>query len=433
MELQAVRGTRDLLPGETEKWAEVEKWGRAVFAAFGYRELRTPLFEHTELFQRGVGETTDIVTKEMYTFEDRKGRSLTLRPEGTAPVVRAYLEHHLGQGEAGQAKLYYLGPMFRYERPQAGRYRQFFQIGAEAIGYDHPSSDAESISMLVEFLARLGLSGLSVDLNTVGCPDCRPDYHRELLAFLKSREDRLSPDSRERLGRNPLRVLDSKLPQDIEATAGAPKTFNFLCTSCSAHFAGVQRHLGLLGVPFELQARLVRGLDYYTRTVFEVKSGRLGAQNAVAGGGRYDQLVGQFGGPARPAVGFGVGLDRLMALLQESGALIETEPEAHVAVVAVGEKAFPRCLALAHQFRRSLFNGFPVRTFLDLNPGRGVKSQMKRASASGATYAVILGDEELAKGEATVKDMVSEEQFSAPLGNVVQEIGARLELKGGKP
>jgi histidyl-tRNA synthetase len=422
LELQAVRGTRDLLPGQTEKWQAVERIAHEVFAAYGYAEIRTPLFEHTELFVRGVGEGSEIVNKQMYTFQDRKGRSITLRPEGTASVVRAYLEHHLGQGEAGTCKLYYLGPMFRYERPQAGRYRQFFQIGAEAIGYAQPSVDAETIAMLVTLLGRVGLPGLSVDLNSVGCPDCRPAYNALLLAYLKANESRLSEDSKARLGLNTLRVLDSKDAGDIEVCAKAPKIWDYLCSACSSHFASVQRFLIDLKVPFKLNPRLVRGLDYYTRTAFEVFSGNLGAQNAVAGGGRYDGMVAQFSGLSRPAVGFGIGLDRLLLLLETLQIPLALPPKAQVALAALGPAAHREAMRLAQELRLA-----GVRASLDPVPGKNLKNQLKAAVESGASYAVILGDQELASGKAGVKDLQAKSQEDLPLAGLANTLTERLK------
>jgi histidyl-tRNA synthetase len=419
--IQTVRGTRDILPAETPRWQAVEALAREAFAAYGYQEIRTPIFEHTELFRRAVGEGTDIVGKEMYTFIDRGERSLTLRPEGTAAVVRSYNEHSLGQGEAGAAKLYYLGPMFRYERPQAGRFRQFHQAGAEAIGFAQPAADAEAIALLHRFLKSAGLSGLTVALNSVGCPNCRPAYTERLVQFLRGLEDRLSEESRQRLSQNPLRVLDSKLPQDVEATAKAPKTWNFLCSDCSAHFAAVNRLLGDLAIPFELNPRLVRGLDYYTRTVFEIQAQALGAQNAVAGGGRYDRLVGEFGGHDRPAVGFAVGLERLLSLLEAQGVDPAHRPVVEVFVAALGEAAWSEGFRQLESLRAA-----GLRAQMDLQAGRSLKAQFKQAASLGARFTLVLGEEELAKGVAGLKDMQQQLQQSLPLSSLVEEIHRRL-------
>jgi histidyl-tRNA synthetase len=419
--IQTVRGTRDILPAESPRWQAVEALAREAFAAYGYQEIRTPIFEHTELFRRAVGEGTDIVGKEMYTFIDRGERSLTLRPEGTASVVRSYNEHSLGQGESGAAKLYYLGPMFRYERPQAGRFRQFHQAGAEAIGFAQPAADAEAVALLHRLLRSAGLSGLSVSLNSVGCAECRPAYTERLVGHLRGLEGRLSEESRQRLGQNPLRVLDSKLPQDVEATARAPKTWNFLCTECSAHFAAVNRLLSELGIPFELNARLVRGLDYYTRTVFEIQAQALGAQNAVAGGGRYDRLVGEFGGHDRPAVGFAVGLERLLSLLEAQGVDPARRPAVEVFVAALGDAAWGEGFRQLEALRAE-----GLRALMDLQQGRSMKSQFKQAAASGARLTLVLGEEELARGMAGLKDMRQQQQESLPLAGLAAEIRRRL-------
>ncbi len=418
---QAPRGTRDLLPAQTRRWREVERVFHDVFRRYGYGELRTPLFEATELFVRGIGEGTDIVNKEMYTFDDRKGRSLTLRPEGTAGVVRSYVEHRLGQGDLGEAKLYYIGPMFRYERPQAGRYRQFWQAGVEAIGFADPVADAEVVAMLVTALRECGMADLSVDINSVGCPACRPAYLDSLRAHLLACKESLSLESQLRLETNPMRVMDSKDPKDKEAVDAAPKVTNHLCSACSAHFAQTLRHLERMGVPHQVNKKLVRGLDYYTRTAFEVLSGNLGAQNAVAGGGRYDGLIGQFLGKPRPAVGFGVGLDRLLSLLGEpsleQALSAGAAAQADVAIAALGTPAQSQALALAQRLREA---GLAVS--LELAPGKSLKSQMRAASSSGARHTVILGEDELAQGVATVKHMDSGQQVSVPLAELLKHL-----------
>lgn len=418
--LQAPRGTRDLLPADTGRWARVEALLRDVYARYGYRELRTPLFEHTELYVRGIGEATDIVGKEMYTFADRKGRSMTLRPEGTAGAVRSYVEHKLGQGERGEAKLFYLGPMFRYERPQAGRYRQFWQAGAEAIGYADPAADAESIAMLVTALRELGLKGLQADVNSVGDAETRADFRARLQDFVRGWGGTISAESRARLETNPLRILDSKDPADAELVAAAPKVTNHLSTRSSAHFAAVLRHLDRLGVPYDVNKKLVRGLDYYSDTVFEVLSSDLGAQSAVAGGGRYDGLVGQFQAQPRPAVGWAIGLDRLTWLLEQAG-LQAGGPGAQVAVCTLGSRAFGHGLALAQALRSDA-----IRVWFDSSGLRSLKNQFKQADAEGCRLALVLGEEELARGEAGLKDMRTAEQASVRLDVVLDEVKRRL-------
>lgn len=418
--LQAPRGTRDLLPADTARWAAVEASLRGVFGRFGYREIRTPVFEHTELFVRGIGESTDIVGKEMYTFADRKGRSLTLRPEGTAGVVRSYAEHRLGAGEHGEAKLFYLGPMFRYERPQAGRYRQFWQAGAEAIGYADPASDAESIAMLVTALRTLGLKDLSIDISSVGDAETREAYRARLLEFLGGWKGGMSAESRARMATNPLRILDSKDPADEELVAWAPKVANHLSTRSSAHFAAVLRHLDRLKLPYSVNKKLVRGLDYYTDTVFEVLSADLGSQSAVAGGGRYDGLVGRFQAQARPAVGWAIGLDRLCWLLEQRGLMAGTVG-AEAAVITQGRAAFGQGLALAQALREA-----GVRVWSDVGGQRSLKSQFKQADAEGCRLALVLGEDELAKGEAGLKDMRAQRQVTVRLDAAVQEVRRRL-------
>jgi histidyl-tRNA synthetase len=420
--LQAPRGTRDLLPAETARWAQVEAVLREVYARFGYRELRTPIFEHTELYVRGIGEATDIVGKEMYTFSDRGGRSLTLRPEGTAGVVRSYVEHSLGAGERGEAKLFYLGPMFRYERPQKGRYRQFWQAGAEAIGYADPAADAESIAMLVLALRELGLKGLQADVNSVGDAETRADFRARLQDFVRGWGGSISNESRARLETNPLRILDSKDPDDEALVAAAPKVTNHLSSRSSAHFAGVLRHLDRMGVPYEVNKKLVRGLDYYSDTVFEVLSSDLGAQSAVAGGGRYDGLVGQFQKLPRPAVGWAIGLDRLTTLLEQAG-LASGQAGSQVAVCTLGGAAFGRGLALAQSLREA-----GVSVWFDSSGQRGLKNQFKQADAEGCGLTLVLGEDELARGEASLKDMKTGEQAPVKLESVVAEVKAKLSI-----
>jgi histidyl-tRNA synthetase len=389
------------------------------FRRYGCEEIRTPIFEATELFARGIGEGTDV-NKQMYSFEDRKGRSLTLRPEGTAGVVRAYVEHNLGSGEAGEAKLFYIGPMFRYERPQEGRYRQFWQAGVELIGYADPLADAECVAMLVDAMKACGLKGLSVDVNSVGCADCRPAYLELLKAHLQAHVRELSADSQARLENNPMRILDSKDPKDEAIVDSAPKTTNHLCSNCSAHFAGLLRHLERAGVQAQVNKKLVRGLDYYTRTAFEVLSGDLGAQSAVAGGGRYDGLIGQFSSTPRPAVGFGIGLDRLITLLEKSpdqGA----EERLDVALVTLGQASHPVAFALMQELR-----GLGLSAWMDLSRKRSMKNQMKQASQARARLALILGEDELKAGQAAVKNMDDGSQQALPLAGLAAVLKGRL-------
>ncbi|HEX2163615.1 MAG TPA: histidine--tRNA ligase [Thermoanaerobaculia bacterium] len=413
--LRSVKGTRDLLPPETAVWAAVEEVARDVFARYGYAEIRTPILEETELFVRGVGEATDVVGKEMYTFADKKGRSLTLRPESTASVARAFVEHGM-QSWPSPVKLFYLGPQFRYERPQAGRYRQFHQIGAELLGDPGPWSDAELLLMLVRFLSELGFSGLTVLLNTLGDEGARAAYREALRAHLEPHAEALSEDSRRRLETNPLRILDSKLPAERELVAGAPPLEACLDAESREHFAAVRRLLDRFGVDYRVEPRLVRGLDYYTRTVFEITAAGLGAQDAIVGGGRYDRLVADLGGPAVPGIGFAIGEDRLIDVLpaafRERAARRET-----VHVAAVGGAGPEEALVFAEELRQA-----GVAAAAELT-GRSLGAAMKRADRAGARWAAILGDEEVAAGEVTLRELATGEQRRVARREAVEELG----------
>ncbi len=385
---QVARGTRDILPGESERWDRLESRTRDIMSRYGYREVRTPIFEATDLFVRSVGEATDIVRKELYTFEDRKGRSLTLRPEGTAPLVRAYLEHSLGQVDP-LTRLYYIGPMFRYERPQAGRYRQFWQIGAELLGPAAPGADVEMIDLFFWVLRAAGLEEITVHVNSLGDATCRPVYRERLREYFAAHADSLCEDCRERLKTNPLRILDCKVPSCQPVIQGAPSVLESLCDACREHFEAVRAGLSALGIVHETAPRLVRGLDYYTRTVFEAYASQLGAQNAVGGGGRYDELVRDFGGPTTPAIGFSVGMERL---LMATGPL-ETGVPARPDVCVVSRD--PSATWEALKFARSLRNvdrydpGDTLRVMVDPG-GRSASAQLKWASKIGARYAAFV-------------------------------------------
>jgi histidyl-tRNA synthetase len=394
---QVPRGTRDILPGESERWEALESRTRGILSRYGYREVRTPLFEATELFVRSVGESTDIVKKELYTFEDRKGRSLTLRPEGTAPLVRAYLEHSLGHGDP-TTRLYYIGPMFRYERPQAGRYRQFWQIGAELLGPAQAAADAEMIDLFVAILRGIGLRGIRVLVNSLGDGACRPMYRERIHEHFAARAADLCEDCRERLRTNPLRILDCKVPSCQDAIASAPSVLDSLCDPCREHFREVNEALAALGIEHEVAPRLVRGLDYYTRTVFEVHAAGLGAQNAVGGGGRYDQLVRDFGGPATPAIGFSIGMERL--LMATGGLEGDAAPRPDACVVALTPDATLAALALARDLR-GLDRPAGLRVMVDVS-GRSSSAQMKWASKLKARFVVFVPSD--AEGYA-VRDM----------------------------
>ncbi len=403
MKYQVPRGTRDVLPGEVERWQWLEERTRDAMALYGYREVRTPIFEATDLFVRSVGEATDIVRKELYTFQDRKGRSLTLRPEGTAPIVRAFLESAPLRAES-PARLYYLGPMFRYERPQAGRYRQFWQIGAELLGSAKPEADAEMIDLFRSILWDMGLKDVTVLLNSLGDSVCRPRYREAIREYFKKHIDQLCGDCRERLDTNPLRILDCKVPSCGPVIALAPSVLDSLCEECARHFEAVREALSRLGIRFEVSPRLVRGLDYYTRTVFEIQVGGLGAQNAVGGGGRYDQLVKDFGGPDTPAIGFSIGMERLLLAV---GSPVEAEalrPDA--CVVALEPDAAIEAQILARTLRGQEDRPEirqPLRVMVDV-AGRSGNAQMKWASKTGARWAVFVPK---GNGGYAVRDMTA--------------------------
>lgn len=415
MELKGPRGTNDILPGEVERWQRLESVVREVFEQHGYSEWRLPIFEHTELFARGVGETTDIVEKQMYTFEDRSGRSLTLRPEGTASVVRAYLEHK-AYGAAQPAKVYYIGPMFRYERPQSGRYRQFHQFGAEALGSGSPLLDVEMMAIPVQIYRRLGLEHFRVHINSIGCPECRPKYREALRAALAQHLDSLCPTCIQRLDRNPLRVLDCKVEGCRNASQGAPKSHDHLCSACETHFSQVQSGLDTVGLSYEVDPRLVRGLDYYTRTVFELIGLDLGAQDALGGGGRYDGLVAECGGPDTPAVGFAAGMERILLSLAARGDAAVPPVQSDVYVAVATDAGRTRALEVAFALRNA-----QLKAEMDYL-GKSLKAQMRQAQKSGAASVIIIGDEELAAGVVTLKSMSTGEQESVPLDRVVERI-----------
>jgi histidyl-tRNA synthetase len=407
MKFQVPRGTQDILPTDVAAWQALESRARDVSTRYGYKEIRTPIFEATELFLRGVGETTDIVSKEMYTFADKKGRSLTLRPEGTAGVMRALIEHGLAQ--AGRIhRLWYLGPMFRYDRPQAGRFRQFRQWGAECVGSAHPAADVEIILLLVDLLASFGLARTAVQLNSVGDAKCRPAYADALRAYLAPHKDGLCADCQVRFDKNPLRILDCKVPFDREVAQGIPSILDSLCDECRAHFDAVKAGLDRLGVSYALDPRLVRGLDYYTRTAFEVHDTERGAQSALGGGGRYDGLVAEIGGPQVPGVGFSAGMERMLLALTEEGRLATTTP-ALVFVARMGDDAVE---TYAQSLVRALRAHVPVT--LDFETGKSLGAQMKQADKLGARWAVIVGEDEAKAGEATVKDLTAGTQTKVP-------------------
>jgi histidyl-tRNA synthetase len=392
--IKAIRGMRDILPPDTVRWQWVESVAREVFDLYGYREIRLPLLERTELFARAIGNETDIVAKEMYTFPDRKGDSLTLRPEATASVLRAVLENRL-EKDAGVKKLYTMGPMFRYERPQKGRFRQFYQINCEAYGVDAPELDVEVILLLLHLLKRLLLGEMRLLINSLGCPDCQVKFKAALGLFLINREG-LCEDCQRRRATNPLRVLDCKSVHCQEILHNAPVIKDYLCPDCANHFSRVQELLDRFNVAYEVQPKLVRGLDYYTRTAFEVVALGLGAQDAVAGGGRYNGLAKELGGPDLPAIGFAIGEDRLLEVLPQD---VGADQQNRVFVAALGELARDRAFTLVEELRRKNLAGE-----MDFD-GRSLKAQMTLADRLKATYVVILGDKELETGAAQVRPM----------------------------
>ncbi len=395
--IQAVRGFKDVLGQEIGLWQRVEATARDVLERYGFKEIRVPVLERTELFARSIGESTDIVEKEMYSFQDRSGISLTLRPEATAGILRAYIEHALYQSEPVQ-KLYFMGPMFRYERPQKGRYRQFHQIDAEVLGSSDPRTDAELLAALRCFFQELGLEELDFQINSLGCPECRPAFRNRVVAYLEERKDSLCPDCNRRLWVNPLRIYDCKAQGCREALEGAPSILDGLCQLCMEHLETIKEHLSLLGVPFSMNPFIVRGLDYYRRTTFEVLSGALGAQNAVCGGGRYDGLVQELGGPDLPGIGFAVGVERLVWILEQKGALEQQPLELFVA--ALGQKASREAFLWVEQAR-----SLGLRAEMDFRGG-SLKAQLRRADKLGARRVLILGEKELASGKAPLRDMI---------------------------
>ena len=396
MKYNALKGVEDILPPDSAVWNRIESAARAVFYRYGFQEIRIPIIEPTEIFTRSIGEATDIVEKEMYTFPDKAGRSITLRPEGTAPAVRCYVEHSLS-GLPSPQKFFYAGPMFRYERPQKGRFRQFYQIGVEAFGVAQPSLDAEMLVMLKHVLEAIGLRELAFELNSIGDEACRPAYRDALLRFFGDRLPELCPDCQRRYSTNPLRIFDCKVERCMELRRGAPEVTSFLCAPCREHFDELLSRLEAFGIPYALNPNLVRGLDYYKRTVFEVTSEHLGAQKAVAAGGRYDRLVKEFGGPETPAIGFAMGMERIAALVKELSG--EPVPSPKVFVATLGRDAEREGFKLAEELRAD-------GCWIEANYGGvSLKSQMRKADRIGAEIVLILGEDELSAGKIGWKNL----------------------------
>lgn len=411
--INAPKGTVDILPTESWKWQTVERIARETAAVYHFGEIRTPVFEHTELFHRGVGEGSDVVNKEMYEFTDRGGRSITLRPEGTAGVVRAAIENSLLADQGARAKVFYIGANFRYERPASGRYRQHHQFGAEAFGVADADQDVECILLQMDFYRRCGVRDLELQINSLGDRDSKARYRDALVAYLTPKKDSLSDDSQRRLDSNPLRILDSKDPRDQEACKGAPPAADSLSDKSRAHFDRVQKLLGEAGVTFRVSPALVRGFDYYTETLWEVTAGGLGAQNAIGGGGRYDNLVEQLGGRPTPGVGFGSGLERLLLALEGQGVLLPRPPAKLVWLASHSDAARDHNWTLLAKLRAA---GVPA----DMDPaGRGMKGQFKSAERANATHCVVVGEQELADGTVAVKTLATREQVVIKRDDVV--------------
>ena len=411
--IQLIRGFKDILPGEVEIWQEIERIARELLEDFGFKEIRIPVMERTELFARSIGEDTDIVEKEMYTFPDRKGDLITLRPEATASIARAYIQHKLFARDPVQ-KFYMIGPMFRRERPQKGRYRQFYQIDAEIFGVQSGLADAQLIFLLATLFARLNLADVNAHINSLGCPKCRPDFRKALTGYLVSVSDRLCSDCNRRRDRNPLRVLDCKVPACREALSEAPSIQDSLCDDCRIDFDTVMNSLGNLDVPYIVDNSLVRGLDYYTRTAFEIQTTSLGAQSAVAGGGRYDLLVKELGGPDIPATGFAIGFDRLAELVGSDAPDLAQKPDIFLAALGSESQtlAFGWVCALGKA---------GIRAEMDMS-AKSLKSQMKRADRLGAANVLMVGENELQEGTAILRNMASKEQESIALDSLVENL-----------
>ena len=411
MKYKSIRGTRDIIPQEVKKWQYLEKVAREIFQKYGYEEVRTPIFEVTELFQRSIGEDTDIVTKEMYTFLDKKGRSLTLRPEGTAGVIRAFIENNLYR-QKRITRLYYLGSMYRYERPQKGRQREFYQIGAELIGSDNPASDIEIVTLVCEFFGALGLKKLVLYLNSVGCPDCRAGYRESLKEYFKDKIKMMCPDCQRRYSINPMRILDCKEEEDRIYIKKSPKIPDYLCNNCQEQFETVKKYLDFLKIDYSLDPYMVRGLDYYTKAAFEIKYEGLGTQDTLAAGGRYDRLVRDLGGPDLPAVGFALGVERVLEAVEREEISLPSVVETDVYVAVLGEKALKESIKLIRELRHE-----NLTVLSDFNPS-SLKAQLRQADKWNTKFALIIGEEEVSEKKAIVKNMKTGKQEIVPFSEL---------------
>ena len=416
---RAVKGTNDILPSDSHDWQFVEGKMLEVASLYGFKEIRVPVFEHTEVFLRSVGDTTDVVQKEMYTFDDKGGRSITLRPELTAGVIRSAIEKGLVNG-ALPAKVCYIGGCYRYEKPQAGRLREFHQFGVECIGAPSPNADAEVIALARQVLTSVGIEKIALEINSIGCPECRKAYHAALKEYFSSNIDELCPTCKERLDRNPMRILDCKSPICSGIAAKAPVVLDYLCDDCHDHFEAVKAHLTAQGIDYTVNPHIVRGLDYYTRTVFEFVSGDIGAQSTVCGGGRYDGLISQMGGPTVASLGFGMGIERLMLLLKAQQTELPKAPTTDLYIAALGDKALLKASALCAELRSE---GYKAETDIC---SRGLKAQMKFADKIGAKFTVVLGDDEIDSGIAKLKDMAEGTVKEIKLAELTEELGEAI-------
>ncbi len=420
---KAIRGTADVLPQNSAKWQFVERKMLETAELYGFKEIRVPVIEHTEVFTKSVGDTTDVVQKEMYTFTDKGDRSITLRPELTAGTVRAVIEHGL-LNEALPQKVSYIGSCYRYEKPQAGRYREFHQFGVECFGADSPAADAEVISLAASVLENVGVKSLSLEINSIGCPECRKDYHKALKEYFESEKDGLCDTCKDRLQRNPMRILDCKCLECKKISESAPVVIDYLCEDCKNHFEGVKAHLECSGLKFKVNPKIVRGLDYYTRTVFEFISDDIGAQATICGGGRYDGLISQMGGPNTPALGFGMGIERLMMVLEANGTELPEAKKCDIYIAPMGEKASLAATSLCTALRKE---GFCALTDIS---GRGLKAQMKYADKIGAEFSCVIGDNELDSKQCVIKNMQTgaTQNVAIPEGLVSAIYDAKINL-----
>jgi len=419
---RAVKGTNDILPADSHNWQFVEGKMLETAELFGFKEIRVPVFEHTEVFLRSVGDTTDVVQKEMYTFDDKGGRSITLRPELTAGVIRSSIENGLVNG-ALPLKVCYIGGCYRYEKPQAGRLREFHQFGVECVGAAAPSADAEVIALARQVLSSIGIDKISLEINSIGCPECRKEYHKALKEYFSSNLEELCGTCKDRLDRNPMRILDCKSPICSEIAAKAPVVLDYLCDDCREHFEQVKAHLNAQNIEFTVNPHIVRGLDYYTRTVFEFVSGDIGAQSTVCGGGRYDGLIGQMGGPQTPSLGFAMGIERLMMVLKNQQAEMPEPKTCDLYIAVLGDKAGLKASELCAALREE---GYKVQTDIC---GRGLKAQMKYANKIGAKFSMVLGDDEVDSAKAMLKDMQSGVQTEVNLNEIVEDFGEIMRQK----